>query len=63
MNKVVDFIKASWEEITKEVTWPTMNELNGSTTLVIVASIVFALVVGVIDLAFENALKLFYDSF
>jgi preprotein translocase subunit SecE len=63
MNKVVEFFKNSWEEIKFNVTWPTLSSLQSSTTLVLVGSIIFAIVVGLMDYVFENALKLLYDSF
>ncbi len=63
MEKIKTFLKESWEEITKEVTWPKMSELQSSTWLVLVASFIFAILVGLIDFAFENGLNLFYTSF
>ncbi|PLK42763.1 MULTISPECIES: preprotein translocase subunit SecE [Emticicia] len=59
---MVEFFKNSWVEVTKEVTWPKWSELQSSATLVLVASIIFALVVGVIDFLIENGLRLFYQS-
>lgn len=63
MEKLTTFLKESWHEITKEVTWPKYNELQSSATLVLVASIIFALVVGAIDFLIDNGLKLLYQSF
>jgi preprotein translocase subunit SecE len=63
MEKIITFIKNSWEEITQHVTWPTWSDLQGSSTLVLVASLLFALVVGLIDFGIENGLKLYYESF
>ncbi|WP_207508071.1 preprotein translocase subunit SecE [Telluribacter humicola] len=63
MEKFTAFFKSSWEEITQHVTWPPFNELQSNTTLVLVGSLIFALVVGVMDFIFENALNLFYQSF
>ncbi len=57
-----EFLKSSWEEVTKEVTWPKWGELQSSATLVLVASLIFALVVGVVDFLIENGLSLFYRS-
>jgi preprotein translocase subunit SecE len=57
-----EFFKNSWEEVTKEVTWPKWSDLQSSATLVLVASLIFALVVGVIDFLIENGLRLFYQS-
>jgi preprotein translocase subunit SecE len=62
MEKFVQFIKESWHEVTTEVHWPKMSELQGSATLVLVASIIFALVVGGIDFIIDNALRLLYQS-
>ncbi len=63
MENLQSFFKNSWHEITKEVTWPKFSELQGSATLVLVASIIFALVVGTIDFLIDNGLKLLYQSF
>lgn len=59
---MIQFFKNSWEEVTKEVTWPKWSELQSSATLVLVASIIFALVVGLIDLLIDSGLNLFYQS-
>lgn len=63
MEKLTAFLKESWHEITNEVTWPKYSELQSSATLVLVASIIFALVVGAIDFLIDNGLKLLYQSF
>jgi preprotein translocase subunit SecE len=62
MNKLVQFFKDSWHEVTNEVTWPKTGELQSSATLVLVASLIFALVVGAIDTLIDNALRLLYQS-
>lgn len=63
MENLQVFLKESWHEITKEVTWPTWPDLQSSATLVLIASIIFALVVGGIDFLIDNALKILYASF
>jgi preprotein translocase subunit SecE len=62
MNSLVQFVKDSWHEVTNEVHWPKMTELQSSATLVLIASIIFALVVGSIDFLIDNALRLLYQS-
>ena len=57
MNNVIQFIKQSWHEITKEVTWPSWSSLQSSATLVLIASIIFALVVGGIDFIINKSLE------
>ena len=46
-----------------KVTWPKFNELQSSGILVLVASIIFAFVIGLIDLGFKNVLTWFYREF
>jgi len=63
MNSFVEFVKASWDEVRHNVTWPQLNDLQSSTTLVLLGSLIFAAVVGLIDFLFENALNFVYQSF
>jgi len=46
-----------------KVTWPSFQSLQNSSVLVLVASLIFAMLIGVIDFVFENAMSLFYDTF
>ena len=63
MSSFTSLIKESWTEVTEQVTWPKFTELQSSSILVLVASLIFALLVGVVDLAFKSGLDLFYTSF
>ena len=63
MNRVAAFVKDSFKEVQTKVSWPSFTELQSSTVLVLVASLIFALVIGLVDTGFENALRLFYQSF
>jgi len=63
MNKVLDFVKASYEEMREKVTWPKYSALQRSAFLVLIASLIFALVIGVIDLGFQNMMDWFYGAF
>jgi preprotein translocase subunit SecE len=47
----------------KKVTWPTRNEVVGTTVVVIVATIVFALFLWVCDLAFYKAIDFLFTRF
>jgi preprotein translocase subunit SecE len=62
MNKVIDFIKGSIDEMTNNVTWSKYSELQNSTILVIVASLIFAVLIGLIDLLFEKGMSSIYQS-
>jgi len=50
MNKFINYIKSSFDEVINKVTWPKFSELQGSTTLVIVASLIFGVAIYIIDL-------------
>ncbi|WP_028979659.1 preprotein translocase subunit SecE [Sporocytophaga myxococcoides] len=63
MKKVIDFLKESVEEIRSRVSWPKFSELQGSTVLVLVASIIFALIIGLIDYLFKNGMSFIYENF
>ena len=63
MNKVISFIQESYDEMVNKVTWPKFKELQGSAVLVLIASLIFALFVGLIDLGFKNGMDLIYSSF
>lgn len=63
MAKLKTFITESVEEMKHKVTWPKFNELQNSSVLVLVASLIFALMIGLFDLGFETILEWFYDQF
>ncbi len=63
MSKSTSLIKESWTEVTENVTWPAFSDLQSSSVLVLVASLIFALLVGEVDLVFKSGLDLFYTSF
>jgi preprotein translocase subunit SecE len=63
MEKVTTYISESWDEIKNKVTWSKFSELQGSAVLVLVASTIFALVIGAIDWIFKTGLQWFYTEF
>ena len=63
MNSVLTFIKESVEEVRTKITWSKFDELQKSSTLVLIASFIFAVVIGIVDFAFKNGLTWFYNSF
>lgn len=60
MSKLKAFITESYDEMRHKVSWPKYSELQGSSVLVLVASLIFAILIGVIDLSFENVMDAFY---
>ena len=63
MSKIVGFVKESYQELVHKVTWPKYAELQNSAILVLVASLIFALVIGAIDVVLKNGMKFYYDAF
>lgn len=47
-------------ELTKKVTWPTWEKLQSSALLVMVATVILALVLFVVDFAFEHLMTAIY---
>ncbi len=63
MSKLVEFVKDSYQEMISKVSWPKYSDLQNSSILVLVASLIFALFIGAIDYGFDNLLTWFYDEF
>ena len=63
MQKVINYIKESWDEVRHKVTWSKYSELQSSAILVLVASTIFALMIGAIDWVFNTGLQWFYKEF
>jgi preprotein translocase subunit SecE len=63
MNNLIEFVRASYDEMKNKVTWPGYSSLQRSSVLVLVASLIFALLIGLIDLGFENTMTWFYNAF
>ena len=58
---MLNYIKESYKELVEKVSWPTFAQLQSSTIVVMVASLIFALVVLVMDISFENIMKGIYS--
>ena len=61
--KLKNFIVESVDELRNKVTWPKFSELQSSSVLVLVASLIFAIVIGAIDFVFDNIMGWFYNEF
>ena len=55
-----NYVKESYNELVNKVTWPTFPQLQNSTIVVMVASVIFAVVVLAMDLSFENLMAVIY---
>lgn len=58
--KIVDSIKESYNELVNKVSWPTTKELANSSVVVLIASLIMALIVWLMDFFFEWAMGSLY---
>jgi preprotein translocase subunit SecE len=63
MKKIKAYFKESYDELVHKVSWPTWPELQSSAIVVLVASLIIALVVLVMDASFRNLMKFIYGIF
>ncbi len=63
MDKVWNFVKESFVEMKENVAWMNFADLQKSSLVVLVASAIFAVLIGVMDVSFDNVLDLLYQSF
>lgn len=61
MRKIAKYFKESYTELVHKVTWPTWSELQNSTTVVMIASTIIAVVIWVMDYAFDNLMTFVYQ--
>lgn len=59
--KFVNYIKESYNELIHKVSWPTSKELTNSAVIVLIASIILSLIIGLVDLGFENMMEFIYS--
>lgn len=63
MNKITTYFKESYRELLEKVTWPTWMQLQQSTVIVLVATIIITAMVWVMDFSSNQLLKLIYSLF
>jgi preprotein translocase subunit SecE len=61
--KKESYIKSSYDELINKVSWPTWAELQNSTIVVAIATVIIALIIYIMDSAFSNVLNIFYSFF
>jgi preprotein translocase subunit SecE len=63
MNKVSNYFRDSYKELTEKVTWPTWAQLQQSTLVVLGATVIIMGVIALMDLGSNELLKLIYSFF
>lgn len=62
MKKILNYFKESYNELVYKVSWPSRIELSNSAVVVMFASLIIAVLIFVVDLGFENIMRLFYNT-
>ena len=60
MRKFINYLKESYAELTKKVTWPTWDKLQSSAIVVMIASVIFAVVIFAMDFCFQHLMSAIY---
>jgi preprotein translocase subunit SecE len=63
MSKLTAYFRDSYRELIEKVTWPTWQQLQQSTMIVLVSTIIITLIVWVMDYGISWILKFFYEFF
>ena len=63
MNKITTYFRESYRELLEKVTWPSWIQLQQSTLIVLVATLLITLIVWIMDLVSSSILHLIYSFF
>ena len=61
MEKLKNYIKEVVQELVHKVSWPTWPELQNSAIVVLIASVIFALIILVMDQTSNTIMGFIYD--
>ncbi|MBS3806491.1 MAG: preprotein translocase subunit SecE [Bacteroidales bacterium] len=61
--KIKSYLKDSYNELVHKVSWPTWSELQRSAVIVMVASLIIAVIVFMMDISFRNLMDFIYSMF
>jgi preprotein translocase subunit SecE len=61
MNSLITYIRESFQEVIHNVTWPEYKQLQKDTVTVIIASVIFAVIIALVDYGFKEVLGFVYS--
>lgn len=61
--KIKLYFQEAFNELIHKVSWPTWSDLQSSALVVMVASLIIALLIFVMDYSFQNLMDLIYSMF
>ena len=59
--KLIENIKESYDELVYKVSWPTQKQLVNSSVLVLIASVIIAAFIWVVDKIFNMLMEIIYS--
>ena len=60
MRRFINYLKESYAEMTKKVSWPSWDKLQNSAIVVMAASVIFAIVIFAMDFCFQHLMSAIY---
>lgn len=63
MNKVSNYVRDSYKELLEKVSWPNWQQLQQSTMIVLVATLIITAMVWVMDFIAAGGLNFIYKLF
>ncbi|MHB1922301.1 MAG: preprotein translocase subunit SecE [Chitinophagaceae bacterium] len=63
MNKFINYIQDSYHELVYKVSWPSWEELQSSTMIVLVTTLLMTVIVWCMDLVASRSLEFYYQMF
>ncbi|MBS1579369.1 MAG: preprotein translocase subunit SecE [Bacteroidetes bacterium] len=63
MNKISNYFKESYHELVEKVSWPTWLQLQQSTVIVLIATLIITALIWLMDFGSNQVLKLIYSLF
>ena len=60
MDKVTNYFRDSYKELLEKVTWPTWEQLQQSTMIVLGATLLITAIVGLMDFIVSGGLRFIY---
>jgi len=60
--KIKTYLKDVYNELVNKTSWPTWSELTNSAVVVMVATVIIATVIFVMDISFRNILGWVYEK-
>jgi preprotein translocase subunit SecE len=63
MNKITTYFRESYRELLEKVTWPSWLQLQQSTVIVLVATLLITVIVWIMDFLSSSILHFIYSLF